>query len=165
MNEKSNHKLIKVLIGQISVTREPHILESVWGSCIGLVMYDKDADICGMAHILLPDSTGRKVGSLPGKFADCAVPCLYNALLERGARKGKIKAKIAGGARMFKSGGENEAMNIGEHNVTAVKTALKKIGITLSATDVGGEYGRKVDFDLGKLDFRIENFSKKSYVI
>ena len=88
-------KLIKVLIGQIAITRAPNILQAVLGSCIGLSIYDQSNGIAGLAHILLPDSHNRIPGNLPGKFADLAVPCLTDGLIKYGAEKNKLKAKIA----------------------------------------------------------------------
>ena len=40
-------KEFKVLIGQVHLTRAPHRLQSVLGSCIGLVIYDAQIRLAG----------------------------------------------------------------------------------------------------------------------
>ncbi|HOO63341.1 MAG TPA: chemotaxis protein CheD, partial [Synergistaceae bacterium] len=40
------------------------------GSCIGLVLFDQEKKIAGMAHIMLPDSRESSSVVKPGKFAD-----------------------------------------------------------------------------------------------
>ncbi|OVE81428.1 hypothetical protein BVY04_03295 [bacterium M21] len=166
MSDDSNAKIIRVLIGQVSLTRSPNLLQSVLGSCIGLAIFDPKSGIAGMAHILLPSSEGRKLGKLPGKYADCAVPCLYDALLKFGAVPQNLKAKIAGGARMFSaSNNYDNGRDIGSTNAEAVKAALKKFHIPMVAHDIGGTAGRKVEFELATYKMTIEDFSKRTRLI
>lgn len=164
-NDTAGPKIIKVLIGQVALTHSPNILQSVLGSCIGAVIYDHSVKLAGMAHILLPDSTGKKGGALVGKYADQAIPCLYDALIKHGATTGKIKAKIAGGARMFTKAMEYQKNDVGTKNIEAVKVALKKIGVPVVANDLGGLAGRKVEFDINTLEYKIEDFSRNRRVI
>ncbi len=153
-------KHIKVLIGQISLTRAPNILQSVLGSCIGLAIYDKETKLGGFAHILLPDSRGKKTGTLPGKFANIAVPCLYEALLKHGAIPNNLKAKMAGGAKMFKTGDTNSNQDIGTQNSCAVRKALLDLHIPLLSSECGGYVGRKVEFNLETFRITVESFAE-----
>ncbi len=52
------------------------------GSCIALVMIDSQAQIAGLAHVMLPESSGPT--TLPGKFADTAVPELLDRMIGAG---------------------------------------------------------------------------------
>jgi len=165
MLTETKPKEIKVLIGQISLTRAPNLLQSVLGSCIGLVMYDPVVGVGGMAHILLPCSEDRELGSLPGKYADRAVPCLYAALLERGAVKGRIKAKIAGGARMFNAAMSYRQQDVGQSNIEAVRKHIRELEIPLVATEVGGTSGRKIEFELDRYQLTVEDFAQRKQVI
>ncbi len=165
MLTETKPKEIKVLIGQISLTRAPNLLQSVLGSCIGLVMYDQVEGIGGMAHILLPSSQDRELGNLPGKYADRAVQCLYAALLERGAAKGRIKAKIAGGAKMFNAAMSYRQQDVGLSNIEAVRKHIREFDIPLVATDVGGTSGRKIEFDMVRYQLKVEDFAQRVQVI
>ncbi len=153
-------KYIKVLIGQVSLTRAPNVLQSVLGSCIGLAIYDQESKIGGLAHILLPDSRGKKAGSLPGKFANMAVPCLYEALLKHGAIPNNLKAKMAGGAKMFKTGDSNTNQDIGTLNKLAVKRALVDLHVPLLSSECGGHVGRKVEFSLETFRLTVESLAE-----
>lgn len=116
------------------------------GSCIGIAIYDEVAKVAGMAHIMLPESRGGNT-SKPGKFADTAVCALVNELLRMGASKGRLKAKMAGGAQMFALGGKGSSiLSVGDRNVEATKRALSSLDIPLVAFDVGGNKGRSVEF-------------------
>jgi len=112
------------------------------GSCVGLVIHDKEKGMGGLAHVMLPDSAGRT--ERPGKFADSAVDVLVNGLLEKGCRKSGMVAKITGGASMFKSFSGN--LNIGERNTAAIKENLKMKNIPLKAECIGGSVGRTVTY-------------------
>lgn len=118
------------------------------GSCIGLVIYDTVAKVAGMAHIMLPESRGAKVEKL-GKFADTAVPALVSEMLQKGAEKLRMKAKLAGGAQMFAmpgTGAGSDFLAVGARNVKETTRMLSHFGIALLASDTGGNKGRTVEF-------------------
>lgn len=101
-----------------------------------------------MAHIMLPDSSLSKTPTLnEGKYADTAIKSLYDMLIKSGADKKGLKAKIAGGAQMFKFTSGSEMMRIGPRNVERVKEELSALKIPLLASDVGGSSGRTIEFN------------------
>jgi len=151
----SEPRLINVLIGAIDLTRPPHRLVAVLGSCIGLAVWDPVSRVAGMAHILLPDSRGHASAGLPGKYADCAVPCLVRALLERGGARERLQAKAAGGARMFQRIAAGP-VDVGAQNIAATRAALAAERIPILAEDCGGSRGRKVVFDPATAAFTID---------
>ena len=101
------------------------------GSCVGLCLYDPRKKIGGMVHILLPESIPGQ--SNPFKFADSAVPALWEKVKSEGASPENIFAKISGGAKMFS--GTDSLFDIGRRNVEAVKAELQKLKIPLRADD------------------------------
>lgn len=158
LNEPKEAKLIKVLIGQVALTRPPNVLQTVLGSCLGVVLYDEINKIMGMTHVLLPSSVGRTPSELPGKYADKAVECLYNALIKLGGQHSNIKAKIAGGARMFQASIDYSNTDVGSDNTKAVKQALKKLNIKIIAEDTGGCVGRKIELNPKTFTVIVESF-------
>ncbi|MBF0101208.1 MAG: chemotaxis protein CheD [Desulfobacterales bacterium] len=159
MAKQNEGKIIKVLIGQISLSRSPNVLQSVLGSCVGVCLYDQKQKLGGLAHILLPNSDGRNTGELPGKYANLAIPVFYEAILKHGASEKRIRAKIAGGAHMFANTVGLVKQNIGQLNVEAVTNSLSKLNIPIVSTETGGSSGRKVEFNLTTFELHIENFS------
>ncbi|MDA3961518.1 MAG: chemotaxis protein CheD [Planctomycetota bacterium] len=149
----STHQ-INVLIGQVHVARPPDRLYTVVGSCIAVVLFDPNAHVAGMAHVLLPDSRGGASNGLPGKYADQAVPALLDALIAFGARRTNLKAMFAGGGAFHDQLVQGEPM--GERNVKAIRKALAGQAIEAVTTDTGGRHGRRVWFDPNTGELQIE---------
>lgn len=153
--------VIKVGIAQMDVVRIPKTIRtSGLGSCVGVVIYDESKKIAGLVHIMLPDSSlGRTESINVAKFADTGVTSLVESLKREGAQNFKLKAKIAGGAQMFKFTSDKDSMRIGPRNVEAVKVQLKKLSIPIVAEDTGGNSGRTIEFnpETCKLNIRTVN--------
>jgi chemotaxis protein CheD len=110
------------------------------GSCVGVAVVDRAAGVAALAHVMLPEAIGS--GDAPaGKYADRAVPALVAAAQERGARRVRLEAVIAGGAQMF-STEIGSALDVGSRNAAAVKRALEQARIPLRAEQTGGGRGR-----------------------
>lgn len=157
--------VIKVGIADMKIVTAPNTIRtSGLGSCVGVVLYDLQKKIAGLAHIMLPDSSLARGETIhKAKYADTAVECLIQLLEKEGVNKKQLKAKIAGGAEMFKFMTKTDIMRIGPRNVDAVKQELKRFSIPLVAEDVGGTSGRTIEFspESGKLMVRTVNQSSK----
>ncbi len=131
--------MANVRIGEIVVSSDPseELVAIGLGSCIGLVMVDRQAGVAGVAHVMLPRSGSAT--DADGKFADTAVPELLSQLTARGALRPRLRVAIAGGAAMFGAGG---ALDIGQRNADAVRDALTSAGVRCHADDTGGAQGR-----------------------
>lgn len=138
---------IKVGMADMNICCSPDSIVTLGlGSCVGAVLYDPTTKICGMVHVMLPDSTTISNNSNVAKFADTGVEALLEMVLKKGAKKDKLIAKIAGGAQMFTVNKDSPMLRVGERNVEAVKAKLKQLGIKLVAEDTGENYGRTVIF-------------------
>ncbi|SDY71191.1 chemotaxis protein CheD [Evansella caseinilytica] len=153
--------VIKVGMADLNYATPPNTIRTTGlGSCVGIIIYEERQKICGMAHIMLPESSMARSGQVNrAKYADTAVEDLLHHLEQSGASRLRLKAKIAGGAQMFQFSTANEMMRIGPRNVEAVKTALNIYKIKIIAEDVGGNSGRTIEFDpeTSKLEIRTVN--------
>lgn len=132
---------ITIGIGDLKVCRAPDVLVTyALGSCVGICLLDNVTGIGGLAHIMLPESSGVSAPTSPMKFADKALPMLVQQMVSFGANRTRLTAKIAGGAMMFSIA--NEKFNIGERNIKAVKQFLMDNKIPILAEDCGLNYGR-----------------------
>lgn len=140
------NEVIRIGIAEWAVSRESVVLRTAGlGSCVGVVLYDLERGLSGMAHVMLPNSAiSRNKEEEIGKFADTAIVALKDSLERMGAAR--LRAKIAGGAQMFQFKYEHESMRIGERNIQAVKEALHAVRVPLVAEDVGGTNGRTIEF-------------------
>ncbi|TDT50634.1 chemotaxis protein CheD [Fonticella tunisiensis] len=152
-----DEKDIKVGIGDLNVALPPYRLITLGlGSCVGIALYDSISKVAGLAHIMLPDSSCFKNQKNPMKFADAAIPILIDKMLEKGASRVRLRAKIAGGASMFSFTDKNSILDIGSRNVKSVMSVLSKNNISLIAEDTGGNFGRTmiVEAETGKVYIR-----------
>ena len=118
------------------------------GSCVAIALHDPQAKVGGLAHVLLPSTGMSQDRTNRAKFPSTAVPLLCERMQALGARIGRMRAKIVGGASMFTSLLSATGLQIGERNVVATRAALEHAGIPLVAQEVGGDYGRSVYFNV-----------------
>jgi chemotaxis protein CheD len=139
-------KTIIIGISDLNIAYPPDVLVTyALGSCVGICLYDSKTKVAGLAHVMLPLSTEVKDKSNLAKFADTATLELIKRMEKAGAEKGRLVAKLAGGAQMFALQEGNEAFNIGKRNVIAAKQVLKNLNIRIIAEDTGLNYGRTVE--------------------
>lgn len=131
-------------VGEIACARDPEVLiTQALGSCVGIALWDPRLMIGGMAHVMLPAAPGSDFTGRRHRFADLAVPDLFERMIDQGAGRRRIVAKIAGGASMFR--GESGLDTIGDRNVTAVRYQLERAGVRIVAADTGGSHARTIE--------------------
>lgn len=141
-------EVIRVGMADYKICRPPQKISTLGlGSCLGVVLYDKTTKICGMAHVMLPDSQKIKKNANRMKFVDTCLQDMYDELRSMSVQRCNLVAKIAGGAKMFSCTSGNQYLHIGQQNVEAVKEKLKSWSIPILAEDVGKNYGRTIIFD------------------
>jgi len=136
--------VLKVKMGDIGVGKSPESIETLLGSCVAIILYDKGKKIGGLAHVMLPKSRMQKEKN-PGKYVDTAIPELITKIVKMGARKDRLTVKLAGGA-MF--GNNSNNIDVGKKNIEASKIEIKKIGLRVSSEDLGGDTGRTITLSL-----------------
>ncbi len=140
-------QMIKVGMADMNLCSAPDAITTLGlGSCVGIVLYDATKKMCGMVHVMLPDSTQIRNNQNRAKFADTGIEALLEAMLKQGANRRCITAKIAGGAQMFAFSTNNDMLRVGERNVEATKRKLSQLGIPILAEDTGLTYGRTIEF-------------------
>jgi chemotaxis protein CheD len=138
---------IRVKVADFAVANGSALLVTVGlGSCVAIALHDPLAKVGGLAHVLLPSTGMSQDRDNKAKFPSTAVPLLCDRMQALGARTGRIRAKIVGGASMFTSLLSASGLQIGERNVAATRTALERAGIPIVAQEVGGDFGRSVYF-------------------
>jgi chemotaxis protein CheD len=149
MNETRN-----VGIAELVLCRAPEQLTCLGlGSCVAAILYDPTTKLGGIVHILLPKAPPNSQSQ--EKYADTGIRRLHAKVLEKGAVKSTLVAKLVGGAQMFTS--LNIAIaNIGVENIRESRATLRLLGVKIVAEDLEGNRGRSVQFDAatGKVTVR-----------
>lgn len=141
--------VVKVGMADLNVVQGKGVIRTAGlGSCVGLTLFDPVEHIVGMAHIMLPNSETSRIDQINlMKYADTAIPMLLEQVLQLGASRRRLQAKMAGGSQMFAFKSMTDTMRIGPRNVENSKEMLQKLAIPLIAEDTGGNYGRTVEMN------------------
>lgn len=155
-------KIHTIGIAEHKIARAPDRLSTLGlGSCVGLILYDAVNKIGGMVHIMLPNAPNT-TGYNQSKFADTAVDELIRLLVQAGAMRARLTAKLAGGAHMFSTTCNADFMNVGERNIQVCKKKLKEHSIRILAEDTGSTSGRSIEFCCETGQLQVRTVSPKS---
>jgi len=153
---------IVVDIANMAVSNNPDdvLVTYALGSCLGIVLYDPEVQVGGLAHIMLPDSSLEN-GSLsfnPLKYIDTGIPLLYKEMYQFNAKKSRIQNAIIGGAQIMD---DNNYFNIGERNFAAVRKIFWRNSVLINKKHVGEKINRTVRLEIatGKIYVKLSSGS------
>ena len=73
-------------------------LITVLGSCVAVTIYDKENQIGGLVHIVLPGRRSfRRPENRNSYYADTGVPLLVEEMIKKGAQRENLVANVIGG--------------------------------------------------------------------
>ncbi len=130
--------------GQVHIAEGDEAITTILGSCVAVCLFDPVAKVGGMNHFLLPRALGHDPSP---RFGDVAMRELLERTLLRGARRGRLVAKVFGGACAMKV--PNGRKPLGEENTDFALEFLAAERIPVEQRDVGGASGRKLVFRAG----------------
>ena len=138
--ESSRDRLVHVIQGEYGVSSDPGVIyTTILGSCVATCIWDPLARVGGMNHFLLP---GEQEGRGDSKrYGVNAMELLINALLQKGAARSRLQAKLFGGAHVIKN-----LSDVGAQNAEFALRFLTDEGITCIAKSLGGNRARRVRF-------------------
>lgn len=133
-------RLVHVIQGEYCVIADPSVvLTTILGSCVATCMWDPVARVGGMNHFLLPgEKEGR--GDLMRHGVN-AMELLINGLLQNGAARTRLQAKLFGGAHVI-----HNLSDVGAQNAEFATRFLSAEGILCVAMSMGGDRARRVRF-------------------
>ena len=139
---KLNSFIQTVLPGDFAVTNRPDLaIATLLGSCVSACICDPQAAIGGLNHFLLPKSSD---GSGSGtRYGVHAMEMLINQILKSGGERSRLQAKLFGGANILSL---SSATPIGEKNQEFALDFMRREGIPVIASDLGGSASRRVFF-------------------
>lgn len=140
---RSRELVVRVADLRIGVAHDVLVTVGL-GSCVAIVLYDAEARVGGLAHVLLPSPALSRVDGNPAKFPQSAVPRLIDLMVADGARPERITGRLAGGASMFAALAPPGTIQMGERNLVAARQALNAHSVPLIGEAVGGDFGRTV---------------------
>ena len=132
------------------------ILRAYLGSCVGLALYDPEHRCGGLAHLLLPRPVCMIPESHLSSYATTGVPCLIDALIQRGAAPEKMVAYIAGGALVDPLSPTDLNLNIGGRTLEITIDILSQHGIAIRRLEASGFTPSQIIFNTSTGECRID---------
>jgi chemotaxis protein CheD len=134
----------RILPGEYHVTRDDLAIVTVLGSCVAACLRDPDSAIGGMNHFLLPDvAHGQDAEGASARYGTYAMEVLINRLIQLGARRDRLQAKVFGGAHVLPG---MHRLNVGQRNARFVLDFLRTERIAVLASDLEDDCARKVAY-------------------
>lgn len=132
--------------GQVHISQSAQSIVMILGSCAAVCIWDSMHAIGGATHFLLPVWDGRGVAS--PRYGNVAINALLEKLIEAGARKEHLRAKVFGGGCLFDSmRGQNPIReHLGKRNVQTALEILAKEHIPVLSVEAGIDKGQRIVF-------------------
>jgi chemotaxis protein CheD len=144
-------ELVYLLPGTSHCARRPAVVTTVLGSCVAVCLWDSVTHAGGMNHYLLPHAPP---GDISERFGDVANERLIGRMIQLGARRENLRAKVFGGASVLAV--EAEGRSVGEANVEVALEQLRRHRIPIVVRRTGGRRGRLIRLftDTGEVELQ-----------
>lgn len=137
-------KTIYLLPGEWSCSKGPALIDTILGSCLGIVMRRPGGATC-VAHCVLPRGTGEP-GAQAGeaRFVDRWLERTIAFFDHQGSDRGEIDVKLFGGSQLLPAAPASRSPSVGRQNLESALGILRREGFRVSEQDVGGHRGRRI---------------------
>jgi chemotaxis protein CheD len=151
-------RTVDVGLGETTITNDVSVVLTCngIGSCIAICVYDPQIKMGGMANLFLSACPEKDASeTMPSNYINTGTPLLIERMLKQGSQKENLIVKIAGGATVLPVP-VGSRLDIGQKNIAEVRAALVRENLEVCAADVGGNYGRSVQFhiDCGRVTIK-----------
>ncbi len=146
-DEREGLYVCKLLPGQYYATTEDEMLVTILGSCVSACIRDPERGVGGLNHFMLPGMAAPGQGNAAGTSMDTkygveAMTRLIDKIVRLGGRKSELEVKLVGGAAVL----DMKGSDIGTRNAAFARAYFAKLGLELSAEDLGGDRARKIKY-------------------
>jgi chemotaxis protein CheD len=125
--------------GEMAIGRRTDdVISTILGSCVSACVWDPEACVGGMNHMLLPFMASGGSDMISGASE---MERLINAILRIGAQRTRLRAKLFGGASMLSG-----RTDIGQRNALFAIEYMTREGIPVAGKSLGGEHARQIRF-------------------
>ncbi len=139
---------VTIHVGDVYISASPVKIKTILGSCISACLYDPGTAIGGMNHFLLPGDGAD--AELSTRYGVNAMEVLINEMMQRGASRSRLQAKIFGGADIFRI--HHSMMMIGQKNIRFIRSFLDTEHIPVLSEHLGGNRGLIIHFLTGTFE-------------
>ena len=133
-------------------------LEAHLGTCVGVALWDPEAGVGGLVHLLLPEPVSSDYLDNPYRYATIGLPRMLGDLLREGAERGRLHAVLAGGAYLGDVAEWETDLDIGGLTLEAVERILSEEKVAVDRFETGGLFTCRLCLDCRRWVADIEPF-------
>jgi chemotaxis protein CheD len=137
--------------GESRLVKEPTILRTLLGSCVGIAFRIPRLGIGALCHPMLPRHPAKSPAPLSRaasrRFVDFAIRDLARQFDELGARRQEVEVKIFGGGDVLSVVSDKARPTVGRLNCEAAMKVLEEEGFDVVASSLGGKRGVNIHFN------------------
>lgn len=145
--------LIYLRPGELYLAREPTIIRTILGSCVGVTFWSARLRVGALCHAMLPKcpkascsdtslATGRQ-------YVDFCIRDLSRQFDSLGVVRNEVQVKLFGGADVLFVDAALLRPTVGRLNCEAAIEILQDEGYQVIAASIGDTFGRKIQFNTG----------------
>lgn len=137
--------------GESRLVREPAILRTLLGSCVGIAFRIPRLGVGALCHPMLPRFPVKQALSLPRsigrRYVDYAIRDLARQFDALGARREEVEVKLFGGGDVLLMIDSVARPTVGKLNIEMAIKILEEEGFAVSASSLGGKRGINIFFN------------------
>jgi chemotaxis protein CheD len=149
--------------GEMVLAREPSILTTILGSCIGVTFWCARLGVGALCHSVLPSCPHLRAGtfsdSVGYRYVDFCIHSLAEQFDRLGALRTEVEVKVFGGADVNFVDHAAARPTVGRLNSEAAIQVLAEEGYVVLASSVGSTFGRKIRFNTGNGEVQLVRLS------
>lgn len=148
-----------LMIGEGGLYQEPMAVQTVLGSCVSVTFLHQPTRAGAIFHALLPNWAEFEKTPFPAnpyKYVNSAVERICADFTKLGIKLENIECKVFGGANALMPG----EFGTGMKNVQMAFETLARHRIRVVATNVGGNFGRKLLYISSTGDVFVKHLNK-----
>ena len=154
---------IYVQPGESRLVREPAILRTLLGSCVGIAFRAPRLGVVALCHPMLPRSPARPPAPLSRsagrRYVDFAIRDLAQQFDALGARRDEVEVKLFGGGDVLLMANDKARPTVGRLNSEVAMRVLAEEGFAVIASSLGGKRGINIHFNTMTGDVLLQRHS------
>lgn len=137
--------------GESRLVREPTILRTLLGSCVGVAFRVPRLGAGALCHPMLPHLPLKQAADLSRaasrRYVDFAIRDLARQFDALGASRDEVEVKVFGGGDVLLMANDPLRPTVGKLNIQMAFKVLNEEGFRVTASSVGGKRGINIYFN------------------
>ena len=146
---------------KIFVSRIPVNVITILGSCVSVCLWDRKERFGGINHFMLPLWNGKELAS--PKYGNIAIERLMAKMIEYGANKKNLVAKLFGGSESVEF--NKSVFHTGKRNIEIAHELLSDEKIQIVNECTGSAFARRILFRTSTGEVLMKFVNKQEFIL